>query len=89
VIGAVPLQDPGDAERVSPCCVDPLIVGAVRSTGCVAGGGVPDTGPTARLVAFADPEEFVAVTVTLTIFPTSAALSRSLAPVPPLLHAYV
>src|SRR6266487_381134 len=67
VSGCVPVQVPVVVVRVCPSCVVPLTAGAD-----VFAGGAAATTPVAADVAADEPAEFVAVTRTTTVEPTSA-----------------
>jgi hypothetical protein len=61
VIGVEPLQVPVEDVSVCPCCAVPLIVGSAVLDG---GTAAPWTTAVCREVAAAEPQRFVAVTVT-------------------------
>src|SRR5512132_308969 len=72
-IGAVPDQLPGSAVKVCPSTGVPEIVGGDVFTGAAS---APVTVAVAAEVAVLEPTEFVAVTVTRIVEPTSADASE-------------
>ena len=66
----MPLQLPGSAVRVLPCCDAPVIVGAAVFVGGAAEAAA--TVAVAADVAELEPAEFEAVTATRSVEPTSA-----------------
>jgi hypothetical protein len=70
LIGRAPLQVPGLAVKVCPCCADPEIVG-----GETFDGGLAATTEVGTDEAVADPPELLAVTATTIVLPTSALVT--------------
>jgi hypothetical protein len=78
VIGVLPVHEPLEAVSVCPASGVPVMVGVE-----VFVGATPPTAALTALSAEADPSPLAAVTVTITVFPTSAPLSVYVAAVAP------